>query len=578
MKKSILLLSATLLTAIFSLCSYAQNFLTPIANHFTYNGGLLTTDQNTRQVANYSIRDRPTGFGSADLYLSGWSSLNGGEVTWQFTAPGDNTNILAQGVISNVDYHELAVGSVRDNNGIDLILIAYRTGGIAYRLDVYRITNSTITPVAYNNTFPLSTNVGGDGRISMDCHFEYGVAIAWSAPAGIETRVMQSNAGLFSPVITLAGTGGNLSPDVAFSHANGVLNVHYVYYDPSTFRITESVVNFYTLLYSTMSTLAPTIEDINQLPIDPNNYFRFVRPVIDCPDHYDVENWAYTYTYSTTAYFNPYSTAGIFVRHVDYHSAGTPVTTDVTNGSLGNAPCVDYHPIAPALCYGEEMDGGFTGQIHVAWYNQRSTAPGGGMFVGVHMTEDGSSVINDPDYFLIPNPYNSYSINTSEISFIYDYYLAPIALSKNSDLNIAPNVLYTSYFYQDATPSFHLNHVFHKWYDNMGYKTNSTSTLSSVHADCSKQKNNPVLLNALKAQPNPFNEAFNISLNIPEDGVVDLVLSDISGRIVWKRSEHLGTGSHSIPTENLKNASAGIYLLNASLNGRLISTAKLVKQ
>ncbi|PZF74070.1 T9SS type A sorting domain-containing protein [Taibaiella soli] len=576
---------ATLCASCLAFPDYAQNFLPPTGYSFNFNGSTMGTTPNIRQTHNYSIINIETMYGMTDMYLAGWSALaTPGEVTYQFTAPGDPTNILYQNTIG-VHGDEISVGSITVGTQ-PLILISYRsTGGStsAYMLDIYKVTNGSPV-VSFWGSLILSTNIGGDGRISMDCHKGYGVAVAYATPQGIETRVANSSTGslVVGQSIPLAGTSGNLCPDVAISHAgSGPLSVHYVYYNPGNYRITESMMDFGTLLTAPSTPpIAPAIQDINQLPTTTNNFFRYIRPIIDCPDHYDVDNWAYAYCYTTSSNGGPNAlpSDGIFVRHIDYHSAGIPTTVNLTDGSLGNVPCLDEYPVFPALYYGEGGNGFPTDQIYVAWYNQVNQAQDGGMFVGVHMREDGTGLFNDPDYYTIPNSYNSNSVNTFYPFNLYDYYIGPIALSKNSDAkyDMSPNFLYTTYFYRDPSYTFYLNHAFHKWNDNSVYRT--TGNTSDVRPVCGPVTSVKQLGNEVQVQPNPFKDVIHVSLTLPEDGEVHTAVSDLLGRVVWAHIETLTKGDHTLQTDNLANIPAGIYMLNTSLNGKSIDARKVVKQ
>lgn len=570
-----------------SVMSHGQYFVPPLADHYDYNGtGLPNAGNNVRHTSNYSIANIPTGFGDADVYIAGWSRQGGpSEVTYQFTTPGSPSSILYQGTIPLPNADEVSVGSVRMNSD-DYILVAYLSLGTtaSYRINLYRINNSTVTPISFGGGLTLSTNASADGRISMDCHRQYGVAVAYTTTAGIETRVATTSGGglTMSAGVTLAGTFGNLSPDVAFSHFNGGMNLHYVYYNPSTYRITESVLDYNTVLTTTApTTLAPFVEDINQLPVSPYNFFRYVRPVIDCPDHYDVDNWAYTYTYSLISAPNANGsmpTEGIFVRYVDYHSGGTAATVNVADGSLGNAPCLDYYPIFPVLSYGEEVAGYNAGQIHVAWFNQENPTQDGGMFVAVHMSEDGSSLLSMPDYLVIPNSLNSFAIRSSIAVNLYDYYISPIALSKNSDamFNILPNYLYTTYLYEGAPYSMRLNHAFHEFGNNNAYKGSpAKDRLFTGHCSTPDTKQQQ---DGIKVHPNPFVDVAQVSFQLQEDSRIRLQLIDLVGRVVWQQEETAAKGTYTSQLAGLQKLPSGVYVLSAYVNGKPAGTQKVVRQ
>jgi hypothetical protein len=67
------------------------------------------------------------------------------------------------------------------------------------------------------------------------------------------------------------------------------------------------------------------VQDVNGVTVQ----WSELTASIDCPDHYSVENWAYTYAIDGM---------DIYVRSIDYNSLGFPITTNVVNGSLGNVP------------------------------------------------------------------------------------------------------------------------------------------------------------------------------------------------------------------------------------------------
>ena len=70
---------------------------------------------------------------------------------------------------------------------------------------------------------------------------------------------------------------------------------------------------------------------------------------------------------------------------------------------------------------------------------------------------------------------------------------------------------------------------------------------------------------ALSVFPNPSNGNFKIEYNLPEDGDVSLVLTDITGRTVYQESFSGAAGlyEHSL---DLADQVAGLYLLKVTLN------------
>jgi len=428
------------------------------------------------------------------------------------------------------------------------LLVAYYKAGTGHFMDIYEVTGSTINPVVYSSTMMLS-NSPNYGRIRMDCHKLYGVALAWQYP-GIGIQTLVGDLGTWSGVTTFSGTGGESGPDVAFSHSSGPLNVHYVYYNNSTGNMTESVFDWSVLL-GTPGSVPPIIEDVNFVGAG-----MALRPVLDCPDHYDAENWAYTYADNG---------GKILVRYIDYHTAATPLTVAVNSGALGNVPTSSIHKVFdPALHYGNGGIGGGTGQITVGWYATNGSWLNG--YMALEMTEDGSGLISAPDYMALPN------------AFTPSFYplRKGIAFSKGSDDPLVPPFLYTTFYDLDpGTVLYNLHHAFHKW----GMPVFKGGGFTDPHPECGIHARQALAATSrLSAYPNPFRESIQTSVSLEEDGMLQLEMFDLTGRRVWQHQAAMTKGSHQVSTGSLKALAPGTYVLNASLNGKKIGTQKVTRQ
>ncbi|MBL7706574.1 MAG: T9SS type A sorting domain-containing protein [Taibaiella sp.] len=540
----------------------AQSFTTPVANEYVYGS---TPDVTKPQVtANYSRGNFPSGFGNTDLYLSSWSSNDPGgysEFIYTFTSPSAPTSIMSQG--SNIYKYvaDLEVGIVNDGFGSHQILVAYYdyvgshspTGSPGHVLDVYKLTGSPLSPMVLVNQIQLSYSPNY-GRIRMDSHKDYAVAIVWDYPGvGIQTSVC--DLGNWSGVTTLNGTWSEEGPDVAFSHSSSNLNVHFVYKNPGAGLVTESMLDWPLLLsipFGSTATIAPIIEDIDGVPFQVSNL------VLDCPDHYDVENWAYTYTDGKY----------VFVRHIDYHSIGSPVTTIVNDGTFSNYPLAKkYYASTPTLHYGDgALSGGSTGQISVGWYNY---VPNGGFsnYVGLEMTEDGLSMISLPDYMELPN---------SNLPYVSGF--SGIAYSKMSDGagSLAPEFMYATYFTEQSPGSgyYELHHAFHKWNDPV-FK-GAGSTKHDVNCESpSRKAQADVLLTT--TSPNPFKNRFMHNITLKEEAEIQLTLLNVSGHVIARKAEKLARGNHSMEMAGLDKVPAGNYILTTNVNGKTVGTKVMVK-
>lgn len=76
--------------------------------------------------------------------------------------------------------------------------------------------------------------------------------------------------------------------------------------------------------------------------------------------------------------------------------------------------------------------------------------------------------------------------------------------------------------------------------------------------------------------PNPFNPETNILYEIPESGVIKIVVYDNSGReIEVLKNLYESKGSYKI-IFNGKNYSSGIYFYTLIFNGKIVKTNKMI--
>ena len=82
----------------------------------------------------------------------------------------------------------------------------------------------------------------------------------------------------------------------------------------------------------------------------------------------------------------------------------------------------------------------------------------------------------------------------------------------------------------------------------------------------------PVKFEILNAYPNPFNPTVNIDFSIPEKGLLEIKIYDLTGRLIFSNEEKLkiaGKYSFQWHAENNlnKKVSSGIYMMRINLNG-----------
>jgi len=530
----------------------AQFFTTPVAHEHVFPSaatGALLRPETSSAYSISGIQEPLSGLPS-DLYLSGWSGQIGGGFAWQFTDMNDPTTVIQDGYIPYPNGRDVEVGLVDGGAWGRQILVAFYETGIGHMLHVYDIVPST--GIVYSYAMPLSS-IPHYTRISMDCHLTYGVAIVWENPFNGGIDAMAGSSGSWGPVVSLPvhPTGAaSTDPDVAFSHV-GSLDVHIVSVVPGAGEITEAVISWPDLLSASLASY--TVQDNNFVggfSVKP------VRPVIDCTDHYDVDNWAYTYTLDNNR---------IDVRYIDFHTTGTPLTATVNDGSLGMTPTLGtYYSKMPSLAYGQN---GWN--MYVSWYVE-SVTPwwlGGdsSRYAAVNITEDASTLISSPDYMGIPN------------SATQNPYPAPgISLSKMNDLN--PLFLYAAYY--DHAAGYQMHNAYHRWNDPVFKGAAPVSAHQLYHPECGQQATASKLTPRadVKVSPNPFTNMISALVNATNSGTARLQLTDITGRIVAQQQVSIEKGIQTVRAGDLENLATGTYILNVFMDDVLIGHQKLVKQ
>lgn len=538
----------------------AQTITPPNAYEFPFNKVKM---QRPTHTSNYSTRIYDTIL-RTDFYISAWSTREPGansEVIYTFTRPDDPTTVFNQASIIMQDASDIEVGYYFDvNMNQNAVAIAYYKNGVGHMMDIYRLHSTPSYTLSYVQTIPLAPG-SQYGRIRMESHYRYGIAVVWENPgAGIQAIVGKS--GNWGTIKPLGGPNVGGAPDVAFSHPdNGQLDVLFVYKNGGGMQVSKF-------------DFEQEIASPGSAPIIPVDFFnipgQLSHPVIDCPDHYNKETWAYTFTDGNN----------IFVRHMESNFMGAPQTTIVNDGSLGNLPTANRRNMAysPTLHYGDGAysAGGYTGQIHVGWYNVDNVANGnfigGGRYIGVELRTTGGSLINDPDYMGI-------SQNAQDV--LPDSY-SGIAFSKMGEGHWynAPMYMYTTYFTETAPGAgdYYLNHAFHKWSDT---RFRGNNTPPPPHPDCGQHT--PVAqMQAQAAEmnvyPNPFKSTLTNNVTMNAEGLFELTLTDINGRQVGSKQVRLNKGRHMVEMSKLGHLTPGTYFLSSFVDGKINGTKTVVKQ
>lgn len=524
----------------------------------------------TGHTSAYSMGWTNTALGTANFVCSGWDDANAIQpagVSWRFLQIGNPSGILNQGIIPYSNVRDVEVGSIAVN-GSPYLMVAYYRNGAGHMLDVYDMAGGF---PSYLYTNVLST-MGYYTRISMDCHKQYGMVVAWEGINGINFITgLNTFPVTYSPVLSLTGTVGDGAVDVAFTHGNGPLLLQFVYYNPNTGMIRESSFDYFVAMgIPSPQPVTPQLNDRNMVgtckPCDPRSVPRdmprlSVCPVmnIDAPGHYQFDNWAYTYTTDNN---------NISVRLLDLNTSSSAATVVVNDGSsLPAMPINNDMNVHPFLQY-DVLCGG--PGINVAWFTNAidpcSGRPAG--YYGLRMDATGTTLLSPPDYLTVAN-------NPGWAS------MTPVlSMSKSDDM--APEFMYTIFPEFDPTaPGFTMQNKYPGYCSN-SYKGAPEAEANNESRPCNDGDKIAAFkkergLSDVTAYPNPFNTTFQIGL--PVDCFKEkatIMLTDALGNTVatFTGPSHEANAYFAGKTKSL---ATGSYFLNITVDGKVKETLKLTK-
>jgi len=533
----------------------AQTFIAPLAFEDSYPVAGSPDINLTTHTSAYSFQSVAIPiWGPVDLVMAGWDEPSGtvAGASWRYLQPGNPAVVLNQGVIPYSNVRDVEVGYL-DVAGSQQMLVAYYEIGVGHKIDVYDLGFAGPT-LLYTNVLSTAPNYG---RISMDCHLSYAVALTWEEKGVIFTMVgLNSGPSIaFSGVLTIGMTQKDYQPDCAFSHTGmaGTLNVHYVYYSPSSGNFTESSYDFWTMIYMMGGTVPVAINDFNFV-----GYFSDPLVAnIDCPGHYDVENWAYAYTTNNM---------DISVRLIDYHSMPVAVTRVVNDNSILPSKAINmYRNIAPFPAYDPNHTPGAT-SIYVGWWTG-ALDPGAGMntagYVSLRMNEFGNVTISPLDYLTVANN-PTWGTQTPVLSF-----------SKQDDMF---QFLYTVFPEWDPTvPGYRLENKYHNWPTPQFKGEGNHAVECTDEAKIAEFKKHQVAATTVKAYPNPFSNVLGVAYPASmQQDITTVSVTDLTGKVMGTYNGPVSKVNTYL-TDLSKQLSPASYLLNVSVEGKTNETIKITK-
>ncbi|RYD99250.1 MAG: T9SS type A sorting domain-containing protein [Sphingobacteriales bacterium] len=523
----------------------AQTFQPPVATVVTYgdpNIKLPRSTSNHAMAGNASYLPS-LGLGVVDLYVAAWNDPDPGalsEVTVMLMNSGGTTPVWQSSIIYK-DVQDLEVGSRRNPGSNETtVLVAYYQTGVGHFLDEYKLGAGNVTGLISQTQLSNSTTYG---RIQMDFHALWTGAIAWIDPSinAIKTIVYDNN--VWSAPTVVNGTANQIDMDIAIeayttTAGNSIQEVHLVYSDGGL--ITESSLDFNTLTFSPPS-MWPNVNDVSLAGPTVQS-----RLTLDCPGFsLNGSRWAYTYS----------DLSDIIVRFSDPAIAGGATQfTSMTTGALGNVGISgSYKMHSPTLNYEHLPAGGYQNDIMVAWY----ATDGGGFnnYIALRMDPTGSFYTSAPDYLDLPN---------AQMPFAPSPFTSGVALNK-TDAKTPSSYSYATYYNVDpVTGTNQLHHAFHPW-------GNSFFRGEAPGPDLAGDSR-------ISTYPNPFNDQLTVSVTTTENSVVELLLTDISGRVAAQTNNAMFKGTHQINMDKLGNLAPGNYILTVLIDQKKAGVQKVTKQ
>jgi len=82
---------------------------------------------------------------------------------------------------------------------------------------------------------------------------------------------------------------------------------------------------------------------------------------------------------------------------------------------------------------------------------------------------------------------------------------------------------------------------------------------------------------AFSMYPNPANDRLTLSFHTPNNGMVNIEIIDLSGRLVARYDQYLNKGNHNIPL-NIKSLPAGSFIVKINSSQNEIGKGMLIKK
>lgn len=533
MKKSILML-----VCLFSSFFASATFVPPGSYpETTYPTAAMSVVSRPVHVCAYEM-DNVMFYGTPNnLFLYSWcggaagiSTPNVNGFAWKRTNPGGAMPVhhFGQEIIPGVIF-DLEVGFVQV--GTDTYIVAvYYENGVGHKYRIYRWLPG-IAGVSIWSSGTLSSSASY-GRISLDVHRLYGVAITWEVAGRIFVKTMNTTGGTLAvgAARDIAGITSGAIPDVAFAHADDLL-VRISYVNKTSGDI-HTINNLFSNLMVGTGTTTFATDDINAASFPSTIGAWYADNLqLDCPDHHTEDSWSYIYSDNDN---------DVFSRTYTPSYSSSPFISNLT-GWLGA-----YNNKYLTLAY---APGGT--KIHYGWYtNYTAYSPIPGYIVREY-SDIGIPSSTFPKIVTTAPSYSSISV---------------MAFSKQNDWSSRLFAVYS------MVNTGGLNY-------EMRYKTVpwTAASFRPGNATSTEEIQNE---NVITVIPNPFTN--HIAINIAGDNgkaIYSTSITDIQGRVLLNTKGTLENINQQLAKWSSGSAKAGLYFIQLQeTNGKIHRSFKVVKQ
>jgi len=89
---------------------------------------------------------------------------------------------------------------------------------------------------------------------------------------------------------------------------------------------------------------------------------------------------------------------------------------------------------------------------------------------------------------------------------------------------------------------------------------------------------NKTAANAMQIFPNPSGDVLSVHLNAVDQGISEIRIVNLAGQTRLSKQSTISKGNTILQVEGLSQLTAGVYMAQLIMNGKVVDTQKLVKE